>query len=104
MNDQSNRSEADGVGQEEEGPLTGSDAGSDTRAGSLRGGAATGSERDEAQAASNRYLADIGEDLSSRDVTSSGPAKGEPRKGLTNTGHESDKRDGPGDNADAAIG
>ena len=40
--------------------LTGSGVGSDTRAGSLQGGSATGSERDEAQAASDRYLADIG--------------------------------------------
>ncbi len=40
--------------------LTGSGVGSDTRAGSLQGGSATGSERDEAQAASDRFLADIG--------------------------------------------
>ena len=43
--------------------LTGSDAGSDTRAGSLQGGSATGSERDEAQVASDKYLADLGPGL-----------------------------------------
>lgn len=40
--------------------LSGSDVGSDTRAGSLQGGSATGSERDEAQEVSDRRLAELG--------------------------------------------
>jgi len=43
--------------------LDGTDVGSDTRAGSLQGGSATGSERDEAQAASDRHLAELGSGL-----------------------------------------
>ena len=40
--------------------LSGSDVGSDTTAGSLEGGASTGSEHDEAQAASDEHLAELG--------------------------------------------
>ncbi|MBN8551931.1 MAG: ribonuclease [Caulobacterales bacterium] len=40
--------------------LDGTDVGSDTRAGSLEGGASTGSENDEAQAASDHHLAEMG--------------------------------------------
>mgnify|MGYP001446415436 CR=1 FL=1 len=40
--------------------LSGSDVGSDTTAGSLEGGASTGSEHDEAQAASDEHLAEMG--------------------------------------------
>jgi len=40
--------------------LDGSDVGSDTRAGSLEGGASTGSEHDEAQTASDHHLAEMG--------------------------------------------
>lgn len=40
--------------------LSGSDVGSDTRAGSLEGGASTGSEHDEAQVASDHHLAEMG--------------------------------------------
>ena len=40
--------------------LSGTDDGSDTRAGSLEGGSATGSERDAAQEASDRHLAELG--------------------------------------------
>ncbi len=40
--------------------LTGSGVGSDTRAGSLQGGAATGSDDDPDQAAVDRAMADVG--------------------------------------------
>ncbi|HEV7351521.1 MAG TPA: ribonuclease [Brevundimonas sp.] len=44
--------------------LSGSDVGSDTRAGSLAGGAATGSDRDPDQAEVNAALARAGRELS----------------------------------------
>ena len=53
----------DGTAEERREALSGSDVGSDTRAGSLQGGSATGSERDEAQAASDQYLNRLGRDM-----------------------------------------
>lgn len=84
--------------------LDGTDVGSDTRAGSLEGGSATGSEHDEAQAASDRHLAELGPGLKAAGQTPSSPPRGEPPKGVTNTGHPADASDSPGDNADAATG
>ena len=66
--------------------LTGSGVGSDTRAGSLQGGAATGSDDDPDQAAVDRIMADQGRasadpsspsDVDPRGVANTGPAPGE---------------------------
>lgn len=74
--------------------LTGTNGGSDTRAGSLRGGSASGSDIDPDQEAIDRVL------------TTEGMAAGEDQDdetddGVRNTGR---KRSGPGDDADAATG
>lgn len=80
--------------------LSGSDMGSDTRAGSLQGGAATGSERDPDQDSINEALADEG--TASSGSPSPAPADPEP---IRNTGED---QTGPGaadgDEADAATG
>ena len=49
--------------------LNGSGVGSDTRAGSLQGGSNSGSEHDAAQTASDRHLADIGQELKAAGTT-----------------------------------
>lgn len=83
--------------------LSGSDVGSDTRAGSLQGGSSTGSERDDAQAASDRYLAGLGPSL--RETPPKGDAlEGEPSKGVNNTGAPQEQAKAPGDDADSATG
>ena len=84
--------------------LNGSDVGSDTRAGSLQGGSNSGSERDPAQRASDRHLADLGPSLKQAGGAKPSSPKGEPPKGVTNTGHPAEASDSPGDNADAATG
>lgn len=83
--------------------LNGSDVGSDTRAGSLQGGSATGSERDEAQAASDRYLAGLGPSLKAAPPKGEAP-EGEPSKGVNNTGAPREQAQAPGDDADTPTG
>jgi hypothetical protein len=83
--------------------LNGSDVGSDTRAGSLQGGSATGSERDEAQAASDRHLAGLGPSLRAAPPKGEGP-EGEPSKGVNNTGAPKEQAQAPGDDADTPTG
>lgn len=74
--------------------LTGTNGGSDTRAGSLRGGSASGSDIDPDQAAIDRVLTTEGmaaaEDEGDQDAAGT----------VRNTG----RRGGPGDDADAATG
>jgi len=92
--------------------LSGSDMGSDTRAGSLQGGAATGSEVDPDQDAVNETLASEG--MSSSAAAATAAADPEPVKntGADLTGPAGDpaegRRDGPngaeGGEADAATG
>jgi hypothetical protein len=53
--------------------LTGTDVGSDTRAGSLQGGAATGSEIDPDSAAVNRSLREQGRDADRRETGDPNP-------------------------------
>lgn len=60
--------------------LSGSDVGSDTRAGSLAGGAATGSDRDPDQAEVNAALARTGRPLAAASEGQS-DAEGRPRAG-----------------------
>lgn len=84
--------------------LSGSDMGSDTRAGSLEGGAATGSEIDPDQAAINATLA--GESEGSLDPKT--PAGVEPHP-VKNTGEDlngpaGDPAEGKSDQVDAATG
>lgn len=84
--------------------LSGSGAGSDTRAGSLEGGAATGSEIDPAQDAVNEALTSEG--MASSAAAAAAPADPEPVK---NTGEDATGPDGrpvePGrGEADAATG
>lgn len=85
--------------------LTGTDSGSDTRAGSLRGGSASGSEEDPDQAAINRSLAEQGEasaqprtpsSVGSEPVKNTGAGPGDPADGP--------EEGQPGDDADAATG
>lgn len=76
--------------------LTGTDSGSDTRAGSLQGGAATGSENDPAQDAVNEALASEGM------VSSKTLAEPEAKTSLK-TNDKADPR-APGDDVDAATG
>ena len=68
--------------------LTGSGVGSDTRAGSLQGGAATGSDDDPDQAAVDRVMADQGR--ASADPQS--PSEVDPN-GIANTGVGPDESD-----------
>ena len=76
--------------------LSGSDQGSDTRAGSLRGGSASGSEDDPDQDAINETLATEG-----MSTEFQGPA-GDPAEGKTTV---NDRPDHPrGDEADAPTG
>jgi hypothetical protein len=83
--------------------LDGSDVGSDTRAGSLQGGSATGSERDDAQAASDRHLAGLGPSLKAAPPKGEAP-EGEPSKGVNNTGAPKEQAQAPGDDADTPTG
>ena len=81
--------------------MSGTDSGSDTRAGSLQGGAATGSENDPAQDAVNEALASEGM-VAADDLT--GPA-GDPAEGKTDLkANSGDGRDQAGNEADAATG
>ena len=84
--------------------LSGSDMGSDTRAGSLQGGAATGSEIDPDQDAVNETLADEGRASSA----ASAAAKADPdpikNTGEDSTGPEGEPVDGGRGEADAATG
>ena len=83
--------------------LNGSDSGSDTRAGSLRGGVATGSEDDPDSRAINADLAAKGRAA----AEARSPAPSEPNA-VNNTGRgpgDTDPEGGePGDDADAATG
>ena len=77
-----------------DGALTGTNGGSDTRAGSLRGGSASGSDIDPDQEAIDRVLTTEGMAAAEYDDD-------ETDDGVRNTGR---KRSGPGDDADAATG
>ena len=78
--------------------LTGTDVGSDTRAGSLRGGSASGSDVDPDQTAVNRSLAEQG-----REGPNAQPGRADPEP-VKNTGEDSPRPgDGPS-GADAATG
>lgn len=84
--------------------LSGSDMGSDTRAGSLQGGAATGSEIDPDQDTVNESLASEGK--ASSTAAASATADPEPVKntGEDATGNEGESADSGGGEADAATG
>ncbi|MEH6665224.1 MAG: ribonuclease [Brevundimonas sp.] len=77
-----------------DGALTGTNGGSDTRAGSLRGGSASGSDIDPDQDAIDRVLTTEG-------MASADGSDDEVDDGVRNTGRN---RSGPGDDADAATG
>jgi hypothetical protein len=78
--------------------LTGTDVGSDTRAGSLRGGSASGSDVDPDQDTVNRSLAEQG-----RDGPDAQPRRADPEP-VKNTGEDTpESPDGP-PGADAATG
>ena len=80
--------------------LTGSGMGSDTRAGSLQGGAATGSGIDPDQDAVNETLASEG--MASSAAASAAKADPDP---ITNTGDDTkDPAEAPRGEADAATG
>lgn len=78
--------------------LSGTDSGSDTRAGSLQGGAATGSDNDPDQDAVNEALASEG--MVSPAAVSDAPAR-DTTEQKANSG---DGRPQAGDEADAATG
>ena len=78
-------------------PLSGSDQGSDTRAGSLRGGSASGSENDVDQDAINEALATEG----MVGTEFQGPA-GDPAEDRTMANDRAERQ--PGDDVDAATG
>lgn len=84
--------------------LSGSDMGSDTRAGSLQGGAATGSEIDPDQDTVNESLASEGKASS----TAAALAKADPEPvkntGEDATGDKGESADSGGGEADAATG
>ena len=86
--------EPDHLGKTLNGALTGTNGGSDTRAGSLRGGSASGSDIDPDQEAIDRVLTTEG-------MASAESEDDESDDGVRNTGR---KRSGPGDDADAATG
>ena len=79
--------------------LSGSGMGSDTRAGSLPGGAATGSEIDPDQDRINESLATEG----MRSATPAAPRDTDPDQSITNTGAGKSAK-GRSDEADAATG
>ncbi|MFN4297235.1 MAG: ribonuclease [Brevundimonas sp.] len=76
--------------------LTGSNGGSDTRAGSLRGGSASGSDIDPDQQAIDRVLTSEG--MAAAETGDDGDQDG--ASAIRNTG----RKGGPGDDADAATG
>lgn len=78
--------------------LTGSNAGSDTRAGSLRGGSASGSEIDPDQETIDRVLTSEG--MAQDKDENREAADPDAAAAVRNTG----RRGGPGDDADAATG
>lgn len=87
--------------------VSGSGMGSDTRAGSLQGGAATGSEIDPDQDRINESLASEG----MRSAASRSPAGTSADESINNTGEDrsgtgpqADDKPGVGDGADAATG
>lgn len=80
--------------------VSGSGMGSDTRAGSLQGGAATGSEIDPDQDRINESLASEG----MRSAAPRPPEGTDPDRPINNTGDDPQGRPGPGDQADAATG
>ena len=88
--------------------VSGSGMGSDTRAGSLQGGAATGSEIDPDQDRINESLAREG----MRSAASPTPAGADPDQSINNTGEDvtgqsggtTDRKPRAGDEADAATG
>jgi hypothetical protein len=87
--------------------VSGSGMGSDTRAGSLQGGAATGSEIDPDQDRINESLASEG----MRSAASRSPAGTSADESINNTGDDrteagaaTDNKPGVGDGADAATG
>lgn len=82
--------------------LSGSGMGSDTRAGSLQGGAATGSDIDPDQDRINESLATEG----MRSAAPRAPAEPDAGQSVNNTGADEpeDGRAGAGDEADAATG
>lgn len=84
--------------------LSGSGMGSDTRAGSLQGGAASGSDIDPDQDAINDSLASEG--LASADPKSHSKVDPKPIRntGADNTGHGADPTGRKPDQADAATG
>ena len=85
--------------------LSGTDMGSDTRAGSLRGGVASGSEADPDQDAINETL--VTEGMASADPESPSNADPDPIKNAGDgfTGPAGDPAEGGrGDDADAASG
>jgi len=84
--------------------LSGSGMGSDTRAGSLQGGAATGSDDDPNQDAINQTLASEG--MASADPQSPPNADPNPIKntGADRTGPAADPAEGKPGQADAATG
>jgi len=88
---------ADSLDQEHlDNALTGSDSGSDTRAGSLRGGSASGSDIDPDSAAINADLARMGRDAAGGEKDQTPRATGPVR----NTGDDR----ASGDEADASTG
>ncbi|MFN3817192.1 ribonuclease [Brevundimonas sp.] len=86
--------QADNLSETLDGALTGSNAGSDTRAGSLRGGSASGSDIDPDQEAIDRVLTTEGMATTEDDGDADGAA----------AVRNADGEGGPGDNADAATG
>ena len=80
--------------------LDGSDSGSDTRAGSLRGGSASGSENDPDQETINEQLATEG--MASPQEPKSFDARGAGSNAVKNTGD--DAAETPDDDVDAATG
>ncbi|HWQ86342.1 ribonuclease [Brevundimonas sp.] len=84
--------------------LSGSDMGSDTRSGSLQGGAATGSDDDPDQDVINESLASEG--MASADPQSPSTADPNPIKntGADRTDPGGDPAEGKPDQADAATG
>ncbi|WP_428150773.1 ribonuclease [Brevundimonas sp.] len=85
--------------------LTGSGVGSDTRAGSLQGGAATGSDEDPDQAAVDRIMADKGRASAGPNSPSNVEPKGSANSGVAPGEADADPAEGrrPTD-ADAATG
>lgn len=82
--------------------LSGTNVGSDTRAGSLRGGSASGSENDADQEAIDEMLATEGMVAAEHGETPPAPPSGQGRETVRNTGEDASDRLGPA--ADPAEG